>query len=342
MKALRIIEPRRAEISDILSPQPLAGEVLLRVERVGFCGSDLNSFRGLNPLVTYPRIPGHEIAATVLSGPRNSSDHIPRAGEAVLVFPYTSCGVCAACRMGRSNCCRNNQTLGVQRDGGFCETMAIPAEKIIAAPGLTQAEMALVEPLSIGFHAAARGGFSPADTVAVLGCGAIGLGSIAGTARRGARVIAVDVDDVKLETARKAGALDTINSARVNLHDALKNLTEGEGPSGVIEAVGTPKTFRAAVDEVSYAGRVVYIGYVKEPVSYETKLFVQKELGIYGSRNATREEFVEVISMLRDKTFPVNEMVTRTVSLSEAARALEDWSNRPSQITKIHVILNSR
>jgi threonine dehydrogenase-like Zn-dependent dehydrogenase len=236
------------------------------------------------------------------------------------------------------NACRSNQTLGVQRDGAFTQFIVVPWEKLVRSEILSLAEHALVEPLSVGFHAVARGRVSSTDTVMVFGCGMIGLGAISGAALlRGARVIAVDVDDAKLALARKAGAAETINSQVENLHDKLQVLTNGDGPGVVIEAVGLPATFRAAVDEVSFAGRVVYIGYAKEAVNYETKYFVMKELDIMGSRNATMQNFADVIKVLESGRYPVKQTITQAVPFGEAGAALAGWAADPRRVTKIHV-----
>jgi L-galactonate 5-dehydrogenase len=336
MKALLIEEPGRMALVDIPEPRPRPDEVLLRIRRGGFCGSDLSTFRGLNPLVSYPRIPGHELAGTIItSGPEVPSEW--SVGTDVLVMPYTACGTCAACRQGRMNCCRQNQTLGVQRDGGLCEMLAVPWTKLMKADGLSHAELALVEPLTVGFHAVARGRVVETDTVLVLGCGAIGLGAIAGAAERGTRVIAVDLDDRKLAVAREAGADQIIHSGRESLHERLHDLTNGDGPGVVIEAIGVPATFRAAVEEACFAGRVVYIGYAKAPVEYDTKLFVQKELDILGSRNAEAPDFEAVIRMLQGRRFPVDEVITRTVDPEAASDAMRDWDREPLAFTKIQV-----
>jgi threonine dehydrogenase-like Zn-dependent dehydrogenase len=216
----------------------------------------------------------------------------------------------------------------------------VPWEKLVRSETLSLAEHALVEPLSVGFHAVERGQVTRADTVLVFGCGMIGLGAISGAGLfRGARVIAVDVDDAKLALARKAGAAETINSKTENLHEKLLALTAGDGPGVVIEAVGLPATFRAAVDEVSFAGRVVYIGYAKEAVSYETKYFVMKELDIRGSRNARVTDFADVMRMLETGRYPVRETITRTVPFAEAGEALASWATDPAKVTKIHVEL---
>lgn len=301
---------------------------------VGLCGSDLNSFRGLNPLVSYPRIPGHEVSAKVVQAGNGLA-----VGTDVAVSPYTSCGKCASCRHERANACQFNETLGVQRDGALTEFIVIPREKLYPAT-LTPKELCLVEPLTVGFHAVARGRVTAYDTVAVLGCGGVGLGAVAASSSQGARTIGIDVDDDKLALARAAGAAHTINTASGALHHQLVQATEGRGPDVVIEAVGTPATFRAAVEEVSFAGRVVYIGYAKEPVRYEAKLFVQKELDILGSRNAQPEDFHAVIRLLEARKFPAAQAVSLVVPLAEAGNALRSWSENPSKFKKILVSLD--
>lgn len=333
MKALVLQKPGRAVIATIPDPVARDGDTLLKVRMVGFCGSDLNSFRGLNPLVSYPRILGHEVSAKVLQGNGGS------VGADVAVSPYTSCGKCASCRRGRSNACEFNQTLGVQRDGALVEFIAMPERKLYPAT-LTPKELCLVEPLTVGFHAVSRGRVTAEDTVAILGCGGVGLGVVAASSARGARTIAIDLDDEKLELARLFGAAYTIHSKREQLHDRLQQMTGGRGPDVVIEAIGTPATFRAAVEEVAFTGRVVYIGYAKEPVSYETRLFVQKELDVLGSRNAEPEDFSAVIRLLQAGKFPVDKTVSLVVSLEEAPDALRSWSENPSRFKKILVSLD--
>jgi threonine dehydrogenase-like Zn-dependent dehydrogenase len=334
MNALVLRKPGEAEIECVPEPEVEAGTVLLRVRMIGLCGSDLNSYRGRNPLVSFPRIPGHEIAATIVEGDGLVGGLA--AGVDVTVSPYTNCGACASCLQGRPNACMKNQTLGVQRDGGLAEYIRMPAEKLYRA-SLTLKELCLVEPLTVGFHAVARGRVTAQDAVAVFGCGGVGLGAISAAHFVGATTIAVDVDDAKLQVAVKAGAAFTVNSKSHSVQERLRELTNGHGPNVVIEAVGRPETFRAAVEEVAFTGRVVYIGYAQEPVAYETKLFVQKELDILGSRNALPADFKTVIAMLEAKKFPVEETVSAVVALEDAPRILREWSEEPGQFTKIMV-----
>jgi len=337
MKALVMREPGTARIEEVAEPIPEPGEALLRVRRVGLCGSDLNSFRGRNPMVSFPRIPGHEVAATIVA---LNGDHATlRAGMDVTLSPYTNCGHCAACRNSRPNACQQNQTLGVQRDGALTEYICLPVEKLYAA-NLNLQELCLVEPLTVGFHAVARGRVMEKDTIAIFGCGGVGLGAVAASAFRGANTIAVDIDDAKLAVARQAGAAHTVHSRRQDLSATLAQLSGGLGPNVVIEAIGTPDTFRAAVSEVAFTGRVVYIGYAKEPVTYETRLFVQKEIDILGTRNALPEDFHQVIQMLEQRRFPVRSAVSTTVPLDEAPEIFSAWNADPSRFTKIMIDLD--
>jgi len=338
VKALTITAPGATEIRDVERPAPADGEVLLRVRRVGYCGSDLNTYRGKNPMVSYPRIPGHEIAATVEAVAAGVPDEV-RPGANVTLSPYTHCGRCRACRRDRPNACQDNQTLGVQRDGAMTEYIVAPWQKLYRSAKLSLVELALVEPLTVGFHAVDRGRVASADTVAVFGCGAIGLGAVAGAARRGATVTAIDIDEAKLATAARAGAACGINSAAADLHEALEAVCPG-GPDVVVEAIGLPVTFRAAVEEVAFTGRVVYVGYAKEPVTYETRRFVQKELDILGSRNALGD-FAAVIEMLEAGRFPVDDVVSAVVPLAEAGDALKRWDADPSAVTRIVVDLDA-
>jgi threonine dehydrogenase-like Zn-dependent dehydrogenase len=335
MKALALQGPGAAGLIDLAEPTPKPGEVLLRVRRVGLCGSDLNSYLGKNPMVSYPRVPGHEIAATIVDVAADVPERW-REGLNVTLSPYTACGACPSCRAGRPNACRGNETMGVQRNGALTELVAVPHGKLFASAALTLDELALVEPFSVGFHAAARGRVSAQDTVLVMGCGGVGLGAIAGARSRGARVIAMDMDARKLELGRTVGATATLDATAADVREALMGMTGGDGPEVVIEAVGSVATYQKAVDWVAYCGRVVYIGYGKETVPYETKQFVAKELDILGSRNALAE-FGDVIAFFERRTFDPGVVVSRTVDLAGVPSALSDWAHAPAATAKIMV-----
>jgi threonine dehydrogenase-like Zn-dependent dehydrogenase len=342
MKALFLDAPGEWAVRDIPPPQMGPGEILLRVRYVGLCGTDLSTFRGKNALVQFPRIPGHEISGTIERAGVDVPAHL-RPGANATLLPYKSCGYCPSCRQGRFNTCRLNQTLGVQRDGAMTEWIVVPWENVRASAKLSLRELCLVEPLTIGAHATARGRVNEKDIVLVIGCGTVGLGAIAASAHRGATVIALDMDDGKLAVAKRAGATHTIRAeqnegaAGSAVREHILALTGGDGPGVVIEAVGTPETFRLAVEIAAFAGRVVYIGFAKEPVSYETRWFVLKELDILGSRNATPEDFEAVIAMLERGEFPVDETIGSVVPLEKAGEALRAWSENPFSFRKIQV-----
>ena len=338
MKALFLTEVGKTELREIEKPIPGPNQVLLQVGMVGFCGGDLNGFKGLFELQEYPNILGHEVGATI----QEIGAEVPsnfKIGMHVTLYPYLNCGTCISCRKGRRNACQDNKTMGVRRPGAMTRFIVVSWEDLYTSEKLSLRELALVEPLTVGFHAAARGRITNQDRVAVIGCGIVGMGAIASAVNRGAEVIAIDIDDSKMEIAKKIGVAHTINTSNVDLHDALLNITNGDGPDVIIEAVGNAITYRTAVDEVAYTGRVVCIGYAKSPVEFNTGIFVRKEIEILGSRNCTTE-FPEVIAYLEKGVFPVDDVISKVVKLDQAGQALADWATNTTGITKIMVDFN--
>lgn len=335
MKAAQITKERKIDIvqkpdSKIASEN----EALIRLTALGLCGSDLNTYRGMNPLVTYPRIPGHEIAGEIVQLGKKCSPHF-KTGQRITVWPYSYCGTCTSCRKQKYNCCRHNQTLGVQRDGAAQEYLSISEEFLIDADNLSVELTALIEPLSVGWHAATRGRVTAKTRVAVFGCGLIGLGVIASCKQKGTQVIAIDIEDKKLEKAAQLGADYFINSAHENLMKRIDTITDGDGADVSIEAVGNPVTFRQAVDIVSYSGTVVYIGYAKDEVLYNSNDFVKKEIEILGSRNAAMEDFKNVKTMISQNVHLYTTLITQEYSLNETAEAFRFWTESPEDVTKI-------
>ncbi len=336
MKAVRIIAERQMDIVDIQSEEPRSGEVLLRMQYVGFCGSDLSTYLGRNPMVKMPVVPGHEVGAVI----ERVGEGVPESlkpGMVVTVNPYTNCGKCASCRNGRVNACQHNETLGVQRWGAMRETLCLPWQKVIPAGTLTPRECALVEPMSVGFHAVSRAEVIDIDVVLVIGCGMVGMGAIVRSAQRGATVIAADIDDEKLELARQMGAAFTVNTRNADAHQQLMDITGGFGPDVVIEAVGSAPTYQMAVDVVAFTGRVICIGYAKTEVSFQTKLFVQKELDIRGSRNALPSDFRAVIRYMERRTCPVDRLISREVPAEKAEETMQQWAENPGRVFRILV-----
>ena len=337
MKAIQLTHSQELRIIEKEAPKaPGVGEVLLKLVYVGFCGSDLNTFMGRNAMALNPVIPGHEIGAVIEAVGPGVPDGL-RPGLVVTCNPYTNCGKCASCRGRRPNACQHNETLGVQRNGAMQEYILLPWEKVIPAGKLSARDSALVEPMSVGFHAVSRAQVTDSDVVMVIGCGMVGMGAIVRAALRGATVIAADIDDEKLELARTMGAAYTVNTRMEKVHERLQEISGGFGPDVVIEAVGSVPTYQLAVDEVAFTGRVVCIGYAKGEVPLQTRLFVQKELDIRGSRNALPEDFRSVIRYLERGTAPVDKLITRIIRPEEALDTLQWWSENPGKVFRILV-----
>lgn len=331
MKALQITDLKHIQVVQLPTPTAQPGEVLLRLKYVGFCGSDLNTFLGRNAMAKAQVIPGHEIGAVIEAVGEGCPEEL-QVGQVVTVNPYTNCGHCASCRNGRVNACQNNETLGVQRDGAMRELISLPWQKIIPVKGVSVRDCALIEPLSVGFHAVDRGQVSDIDTVLVFGCGMVGLGAVLRSVQRGATVVACDISDEKIELARQCGAAYGINSQKESLIDRINEITDSRGADCVIEAVGSPATYQSAIAAVGFTGRVVCIGYSQLEVSFQTKYFVQKELDIRGSRNAMPNDFRAVMSMLNSRQLPIERFISDIVRPEDAQSALEQWAANPGQV----------
>ena len=336
MKAVQIAAPSDMKVVEVERPALHAGEVLVKIAYVGFCGSDLNTYLGRNPMVKLPVIPGHEVGAVIEDiGPEVPAGLVK--GMSVTLNPYTNCGKCASCRNDRVNACEHNETLGVQRNGVMCEYAVLPWTKIIPAEGLSPRDCALIEPMSVGFHAVSRAQVVDNEWVVVIGCGMVGMGAVIRASLRGATVIAIDLDDEKLALAKTFGASYVINSCTEKVAERICQLTGGLGADVVIEAVGSPATYVMAVDVVSFTGRVICIGYAKSEVAFQTKLFVQKELDIRGSRNALPADFRAVIHYMKEGRCPIEKFVSAVVPPEEASEAMERWAAEPGKVFRILV-----
>ena len=336
MKAIQISKPFELNVIAMEKPVCGEGEVLLRIRYAGFCGSDLNTWRGGNVMAKAGVIPGHEVGAEIAeAGPGVPGTLHP--GMIVTVNPYTACGHCAACRNGRSNACEFNETLGVQRDGAMREFFVVPWQKVIVTEELSARNCALVEPLSVGFHAVSRAQVTEKDVVAVFGCGMIGMGAIIGAALRGATVVAMDIDDEKLTVAEAVGAKYTVNTAYEDVQEGISELTNGLLADVVVEAVGSPVTQRQAIANVGFTGSAVFIGYAKDQTTFRTADFVKKELDLMGSRNAQPEDFRAVIDYLRQGNCPSDNLITSVVKPEEASEAMRNWHENPGKVFRILV-----
>lgn len=331
-KAVRLEKPFQIELVPAAKPAISAEDVLLQIHYVGICGTDLSSYKGKMPLVSYPRIPGHEISATILEKGIKVPDQYA-IGTWVTVNPYTACGTCAACRQQRFNTCANNQTLGVQRDGAMQPLLAVPYQKLYTSTTLPPEWLSLVEPLSVGYHATERAQLKKGEWVAVLGAGMIGTGVILAALEKGATVIAIDQEQTRLELMRTFGVQYTINTRETDAAEHVRSLTNNEGVDVVIESAGAAATYQLALEIVAFAGRVSTVGYAPGQVPLDTSLIVRKELTLTGSRNAL-DEFGAVITMLEARRVDYEKLITAIDPIEKAADAFADWYHHPENTIK--------
>ncbi len=310
-------------------------EALLKVNKVGICGTDLHAYAGNQPFFTYPRILGHELATEVLEIGEN--DQGIQVGDKVVVMPYISCGSCIACRNGKTNCCTDIQVLGVHTDGGMQEHIVVPVDLLIPAPQLTADQMAIVEPLSIGAHALRRAQLKPGETIVVVGCGPIGIGILKLAQLNGARVIAIDTNQQRLDYAREKIGIDHCLMGGKEAVDKIGALTNGDMATAVFDATGHKGALEAGIDYLAHGGRYVLVGLSKGELTFIHPKIHAKETSLLCSRNATIEDFEQVISVLEQGKFPVDTFITHSIGFTDMIANFEEWLNPDNGIIKATV-----
>ena len=333
MKAIVIPNPNEIEIRDIPMPEVKEGEALLKVKYVGICGADLASFTGNQPFTTYPRIPGHEFSAEIVEIPENNKGL--KAGDIVTCNPYFNCGECYSCKRGFVNCCTDNQTMGVQRDGAFCEYIAMPVERIYKGKGLSAEELALIEPFSISQHAVSRAEIKKTDNVLVIGAGPIGLFALLAAKQKCGRIVVADILDNRLALAKEYGADAVVNTKAQSLEEFTKEFTDGNGFDVCIEACGAPETFLACIDNAAFAGNIILIGNGKRETSFNHSVLLKKELNVHGSRNALRDDFLNNIDIVAEGKADVMKMVSGVYGMENAIDAFEALRNNNGTLAKL-------
>jgi 2-desacetyl-2-hydroxyethyl bacteriochlorophyllide A dehydrogenase len=340
MKVVKISKPGQFDIVDEPMPKPAAGEALLKVKYCGICGSDLQTYTGNQPFADYPRIPGHEFSAEIVEIPENSRGL--KRGMLVTANPYFNCGKCYSCRRGFVNCCEDNKTMGVQRDGSFAEYITMPVERIVGGMGLSAQTLALIEPFSIGYHGVNRGGVAHNDSVLVVGAGPIGLFAAISAKLKGASVYVADMLDIRLQTALDLGVNGVISSKTESLQERVKEITQGNGMDVVVECVGQPETFLAAQEAVCFHGKIVLIGNGKREVTFNQSNIIRKEMNIYGSRNSLHE-FAPLISLAKlteGSRMDINKMVSKVYGFADVKDAFEALLKNDGSLAKVLVKFN--
>ena len=333
MKAIVIPQPNEIEIREVPMPQVKAGEALLKVEYVGICGADVASFTGNQPFTSYPRIPGHEFSASIVEIPEN--DKGLKVGDIVTCNPYFNCGKCYSCQRGFVNCCTDNQTMGVQRDGAFCEYIAMPVERIYPGMGLSAQELALIEPFSISQHAISRAEIKSTDDVLIIGAGPIGLFALLAARQKCKRVVVADILDNRLSLAKEYGADAVVNTKSQSLEDFTKEFTNGNGFDVCIEACGAPETFLGCIDNAAFAANIILIGNGKRETTFNHSILLKKELNVHGSRNAMKSDFIDNIRLVADGKADVMKMVSGIYDMDKAIDAFRALANNDGTLAKL-------
>lgn len=338
MKTVLIEKPFEIAVTDTEMPVPGEGEALLRVLYCGICGADVASYTGNQPFTTYPRIPGHEFSAEIVSIPEN--DRGLKAGDVVTANPYFNCKTCYSCKRGFVNCCTDNQTMGVQRDGSFREYIVMPIERIYEGKGLSAKELALVEPFTISYHALHRAPVKPGDKVLVVGAGPIGLFALIAAKAQGAEVYVADVLDGRLEKALKFGADGVINSGKNDIVKEAMKVTDGNGFDVCVEACGLSVTFLACIDCAAFAANIILIGNGKKETTFLHSILLKKELNVFGSRNSYASDFKAVIDLIASGSVNVLDMVSAVYPIDEAADAFKALANNDGSLAKVLIQIN--
>lgn len=333
MKAITINKPYEITLNDLPMPVPREGEALLKVLYCGICGADVASYTGNQPFTSYPRIPGHEFSAQIVSIPQN--DRGLKAGDVVTCNPYFNCGSCYACQKGLVNACMDNQTMGVQRDGAFCEYVVMPISRIIPGKGLTARQLALIEPFSISQHALSRCTVKPGDKLFITGAGPIGLFALLAAKAKGAQVTVSDVLDGRLEKALAFGADHVVNTAAPDADQQLRAIAQGQGFDVCVEASGVSKAFLTCIDQACQGANLVLIGNGKTETTFLHSILLKKELNVFGSRNAYTKDFEALIDLVASGAVDVEKMVSACYEAIDAPKAFDALVHNDGSLEKV-------
>ena len=331
MRALLCEAPGKLALVQRPDPVPQAGEAILRVRRVGVCGTDLHIFEGSHPFLQYPRVMGHELAGEVVHAPPGSA---LRPGQPAYVVPYLSCGHCRACRRGLANCCRNISVLGVHQDGGMAELLAVPAGNVVPLDGIGLDEAAMVEFLAIGAHGIARGAVTAQDRVLVVGAGPIGIAAILFARARGAHVSVIDRRQDRLDLALASLGADAALLADEETEAKLVEATRGDFFDVVVDATGNVGSIRNGLRYVGHGGRYVLLSVVREEIGFSDPEFHKRETTLLASRNALPADFAEVVTRMREGGIPVAALRTHHATLDEAATQFPAWLRPETGVIK--------
>jgi len=338
MKTLVCTEPGHFEYESAEKPKLTKGNAIIKIKRIGICGTDLHAFEGTQPYFNYPRILGHELAGELVE-----ADDAPgfKIGEAVTFIPYFNCGKCIACRKGKPNCCSNIKVCGVHQDGGMAEYLSVPTTSLVHGEGLSFEQLALLEPLAIGAHGVRRSAIKTGEYVLIVGAGPIGLGTMEFARVAGANAIALDTNDKRLQFCKdELHVSHTINARSPDVTQQLMNITNGDMPTVVIDATGNLNAINNAFKYLAHGGRYILIGLQKGDICFSHPEFHKREATLMSSRNATREDFNHVIEAIKNKQINPAKFITQHVLFDNLKAKFDYFLNPENGVIKAMVEMN--
>ena len=336
MKYIVCEKPHEFLLKQKPMPQPKMGESLLKIKKIGLCGTDIHAFGGTQPYFSYPRILGHELAAEYIEGEAEGF----KQGDKLTFIPYFHCSKCQACRNGLTNCCANMQVFGVHIDGGMAEYVCIPDDYLLNGDGLDHDELALVEPLAIAAHAIRRGGVTQKDTVLVMGAGPIGLGLIQFAKQAGARVIGMDVNEYRVNFCREEFHAEAfVSMPETDVRETLSVLTNGDMPTVIFDATGNRTVMNAAFNYMAQGGRFVLVGLQKNELTFNHPDFHKRESTLMSSRNATKQNFDYVIKSIKSGKINPKKYITHRGAFNTLADNFDKWIDPKNNAIKIIIDL---
>ena len=339
MQTITLDSPGNFSISQTEVPKRPPDSALVRIYRVGICGTDLHAFRGRQPFLSYPRILGHELGVQIMEIDANDQDL--HAGDICAIEPYLNCGRCISCRRGKTNCCTTLQTLGVHTDGGMREFITIPVNKLHKSDLLSLDQLALVETLGIGAHAVDRANFNPGEFVLVIGAGPIGLTVTQFAKIAGGRIIVMDINENRLNFCQQAFEVEFTVNGRENPFEQLKAITSNEMPTVVFDATGNVKSMENAFSYVASGGKLIFVGLVQDNITFHDPEFHRKEITLFSTRNSTGNDFKRIITLMEQNKIDTNPWITHRATSDELIEAFPTWLNPDSGTIKAMVSFES-
>jgi 2-desacetyl-2-hydroxyethyl bacteriochlorophyllide A dehydrogenase len=335
MKILTCTSPGNFEYGFEEEPESTATNAIIKIKNIGICGTDLHAFEGTQPYFTYPRILGHELSGELIETGAATGF---QTGESVTFLPYFNCGKCIACRQGLTNCCANLKVFGVHIDGGMKEYISVPADKLLHGEGLNYEELALIEPLAIGAHGVRRAMIKKDEFVVIVGAGPIGLALMEFARISGGKIIVLDVNDKRLQFCTNEMQVEhTINTNHANAVEITREITRGDMASVVIDATGNLTAINNGINYLAHGGRYVLVGLQKENFTFSHPEFHKRETTLMSSRNATREDFEQVISLIKSESIKPKKYITHRVRFNEIKDQFERWLNPSNGVIKAMV-----